>query len=436
MKRVCFAFLAALLLTGCMKDTPHEDATAKADMLYDADTTLDLCLYNTDTLNPLVTSVKQNAEVLSCLYDSLFLVKDDFSAEPNLCSAYHTSEDGLTFYAEIKKGVTFQNGKALTARDAAMSVHRLISSDGYYAKRLSCILSADAAEDTLKLTLCRKVPNLPRLLDFPILPEGGFVETSAVLLPPAPGSGVFLLTEYRVGDKLCLTANQNHHSGKLPYPEQAVIHVADSRKTAYTMLQNGIVDVLEKEDEPIPQGFHAIPYTGCRFVFLGVQNKAVADCVQKYLEPSAYLPAHAVPSLVPMHPKAADFSVPFRKDACEQERFFAGANPLPEHLTLLYCKTTAGRRTVAEGIAKNLTECGLFTEAEGVTEEVFFRRVASNEYDLFLGEVLLSPCFEEVPDVPHMVGVYFAAEELMHDGGFLQMEIHTLNPFCSVAEWR
>jgi len=461
------ALLIAAMLAGCTKDAPHEDAAAKADVSLETDTILDLCLYNTDTLNPLVTSVKQNAEVLSCLYDSLFILKDDFSAEPDVCASCHFSDDGLTFYAEIKDGVFFQNGKELTARDVSMSVQRILESDGYYKSRLSCVMSADVVGNTLRLTLLHPSPNLPRLLDFPILPEGGFSVTGSVLLPPAPGSGLFLLSDYRVGEKLCLTANDAHHSGVLPYFEQAVIHLADNRETAYNMLESGTVDVLTKEEEPLPQGFSETSYTGCRFVFLGVGEKNVADIARAHINTSAFLPEDAEPSFVPLHPKAAQEPFATREATVSLEEVKnanAQSNAPPDvagtqsdappdvagtqsdassdkvgqktRLTLLYCETVAGRRAVAEGVLKNLTECGVSAEAVGVDKKEFSRRVAAGKYDLFLGEASLLPDFEDSPDAPYTVGLYFAAEHLMHDGGFLSVSVDTVNPFRSMGGWR
>ena len=117
-KRIALTVLASaisiVLLSSCLKSEINE-AMNDAEVYISTDETLDLCIYNIDTLNPLKTSAKQNAEVLSLLYDSLFIVSSDFTAIPSLCESFAVSKDGLVCTAKIKNGVYFQNGKKLTS---------------------------------------------------------------------------------------------------------------------------------------------------------------------------------------------------------------------------------------------------------------------------------------------------------------------------------
>lgn len=444
LKLMCLFLPVAIFLVGCGKDTPSKDVTAKADVYIETDTTLDLCLYNTDTLNPLVTSVKQNAEVLSCLYDSLFTVTAEFDAVPDLCTEYGYSGNNTVFYAKIKEGVTFQDGTLLTVQDVVASVRRILSSNGYYKTRLAKLLDAFSKGNTLYLTFSEPVKQICVLLDFPILPNGGLDDTSSVLAPPAPGSGIFHLEEYQTGNRLCLTPNLRHHSGALPYFSSAVIHMTNSRKTAVTMMENGVIDVLPLENDPIPEHVFALPYPGCRYVFLGTKDTEAAEQINSRLSRSGYLPQDAVSAVSPLHPASKNrLSENISHEIyAEQVEIKEDMPPTPmpsqsktDTKKLFYCESVSGRRLVAEGIAKELSEHGIVTEAVGIDLPEYKKRMDTASFDLILGEVLLLPDFcGSLPDFC-TIGLYFASEYLLHDSGFLHITVSTLNPYKSIVSW-
>ena len=150
---ICVLLLAVPLACSCAQNNSagtetgegrsSTEAAAKAEAWVDNDI-LDLCIYNTDTLNPLTTSVKHNAEVLSFMYDSLYTAQSDFSAAANLAENASVSPDGLTYTVQIRSGVQFSNGETLTANDVAASINTIIASNGYYKNRLTMIKGAAA----------------------------------------------------------------------------------------------------------------------------------------------------------------------------------------------------------------------------------------------------------------------------------------------------
>ena len=431
MKQFSTFVLLLLFLSGCGKEQPAEDVTAKADVYVETDTTLDLCMYNTDTLNPLVTSVKHNAEVLSCLYDSLFTATDQFQAMPDLCTQYSVSEDRCVFSAKLKKDVRFQGGTYLTAQDAADSVNRIVSSNGYYKKRLQTVLGAVVEEDVLKITFSEPMENIPILLDFPILPGGGFVEEGSILAPPAPGSGLFSLAAYKVNDILHLVPNRAHHSGRVPYFETVAIHMAKSEQDAVSMLENGAVDILagyvaKTDSYTPPERIQTASYTGCKYVFLGLHPDKNLGWITEVIFREQIMPENAVSASSPVHPKAGRLlpSYPYEP---EEER---GA------YTLLFCKTTPKRAQVAAKLAQTLSSAGVLIKTEGVSEQEYRVRLARKEYDMFLGETELLPDFAEKQMYQDTVGLYFQNEVLLFDEGVTDLEITTLNPYKSIFSWK
>ncbi len=425
-------FLMATLLSGCAKKEISENVTAKAEVDIEYDTVLDLCIYNADTLNPLVTSVKHNAEVLSCLYDSLFTVSANFEAEPQLCENFDFSEDGLLFTARLRENIFFQDGTPLTAQDAADSVMRILASDGYYKKRMHGILEAYAENNVLYLRLTEPNKNLCTLLDFPILPGGGAGDRSSVLAAPASGTGLYTLKEFKLNHSIFLTANPNHFSGKMPYFSEICIQMANTREMALSMLENEEIDVLSSdmaEMEYAPKNnIRSVLYPGCRYVFLGARSASLLRNISSYVALENFLPEGAISTNIPVHP--------FAKRDAERLRFSADtASPLSRSCTLLYCKTVPTRANVAKQIAENCTKAGWLITPVGVTEEVFREKVQKQDYDLHIGETELLPDFSFSPST-HTIGLYFRAERILHTDNLTELPIFTLNPYKSIHEWK
>ncbi len=431
MKRFSTFVLLLLLLSGCGKEQPSEDVTAKADVYVETDTTLDLCMYNTDTFNPLVTSVKHNAEVLSCLYDSLFTATDQFQAMPDLCTQYSVSEDRCVFSAKLKKGVRFQDGAYLTLQDAADSVNRIVTSNGYYKKRLQTVLGAVVEGNVLKITFSEPMENIPILLDFPILPAGGFIEEGSILAPPAPGSGLFSLAEYKVNDMLHIVPNHTHHSGRVPYFESVIIHIAKSEQDAVSMLENDTVDVLARyvaktDTYTPPVRIRTALYTGCKYVFLGLHPDKNLDWITQVISREQIMPENAVSASAPVHPRAGHLLPSCPYEPVEEKGAY----------TLLFCKTVPKRAQVAAKLAQSLSFAGISVKTKGVSEQEYRARIAKKEYDMFLGETELLPDFAEKQMYQDTVGLYFQNEEILFDESVSELEITTLNPYKSIFCWK
>ena len=103
--------------------------------------------YNCQSLN--------NRIIFSFLYEPLFAVTDGYEAEPILAESYLVTDDGKTTTVKLRSGVTFHDGTAMTAADAAYSIASAMGSE-YYGSRLRFIIEAQAQDD---LTLVGLMPS-------------------------------------------------------------------------------------------------------------------------------------------------------------------------------------------------------------------------------------------------------------------------------------
>lgn len=434
---VCALLLAFPLLCSCSgRDesggTDSAEAAAKAEVSVGTDDVLDLCIYSTDTLNPLKTAVKHNAEVLSLMYDSLFTVSSDFSAVPDVCESYSLSADGLTFTAQIKNGITFQNGAPLTPADVAASISAILSSDGYYKSRLSTVKSATAKGSSVEIRLKAPTANLNVLLDFPILPEGGSGEAYAkgdILSAVIPGSGLYQLKEYATNKEIQLEVNRSHHSGVMPYIQNITVHMAPDRETAVAMLENSRIDMLtgyaaDIDNYTFRKNLNYQAYNGCRFVFLGMNDDdtetntpKVRSAISAAINREDILSSgniNGVISSVPVHPGASLYSA--ETDLYGINQPGAGGLLAAEgwadsdsngvldktvqkktyelSFELLTNADKPTKTLIAESIRKSLSSIGVNVKIRSVPFETYSSKIAEGDYDLFIGETELLPNFD------------------------------------------
>ena len=97
-KRASALMLAAMLaLSGCeLPFLPHSDGdTSPVDNVEVSDAYFGLAWYRSGTLNPVMDGSAVNSMLREALYEGLFEVTDNFTAENVLCEAY--TGDGTTF---------------------------------------------------------------------------------------------------------------------------------------------------------------------------------------------------------------------------------------------------------------------------------------------------------------------------------------------------
>ncbi len=438
--------LFCIVFSACTENNRKESltqATKHYEFYDDEDDTLDLLLYNTDTLNPLTTSVKHNTEVLSLLYDSLVTVTADFSYVPNLLKNHSVSKDGLIWYVTIRDGITFQNGKPLTIGDIFASLNTIIASDGYYKKRLSMVQAVKQKGNKIEIHLDKPTENFPVLLDFPILPKNTQRDSGLPVLDTVyAGSGLYKVSGYEINKKIKLTWNENHHSGTVPYIKNIEIHIVPDENTAVTLFENEGVDVLTDsvqalrtytEKRTMARNF----LNSTRFVFLGInlnQKKKASDFLQTLLDNLdrnkmiSMLNLSCVPSYLPIHPNSyLTHSVPSQKKK---------ALEMPENLkaSLIIAEEDAKARQIAEYIKKEFSGLGASLTIEEVPFKTYVSRIKAGKFDCFLGKAELLPNFVFEKDYT-VSGLYFENAVMLYDKTLNAKETKTLNPYLSIPNW-
>lgn len=170
------------------------------------------------SFNPLFSESLNNQNLMGLVYEGLFALGEDFSAEKVLCQDFTVSDSLLTYTFTIRSGVKFHNGRTMTAQDVVYSISQAWNSaSSVYYSRFHALNAVYAADDsTVVIELGSPYEQLELILDVPIIPEGSADEAA-----PA-GTGPYTLS--RSGG--LLTAFDGWWQGKeLPVEE---IHLFDS----------------------------------------------------------------------------------------------------------------------------------------------------------------------------------------------------------------
>jgi len=476
--------VSLLFLCACTgEDKTDNDSTHAAvptETWVETDNTLDLCIYHVDTLNPLKTSVKHNAEVLSILYDSLFTANTDFSATNNLAEQYHVSPDGKTITVKIRRGIFFSDNQPLTAADVAASVNSIAASDGYYKKRLSVLKGAKANGDSVVIALHHPMDNPAILLDFPILPNGGNTKTkNANTQDISPGSSVYSLEEYYLNREIHLRANYNHFSDVTPLIETIIIHIVKDQDTAVNMLESSRIDILTAyaanlQDNTLRKTLRYNMYPDCRFLFLGVNTmdtekippvvyQAVSAAIdRKHILSEADI--DGIHTAFSIHPNARSLNeniYSMEENNAHGLLITDGWNDSDSDgilektiarkkytlsFMLLVNKDNATHLFVATLIKECLTEVGIDITIHALPFTRYQPEIETGRFDFYLAETDLLPNFDSKDiqtlvyensdkETSAVIGICFRNARLLCDTRIDASNIQTLNPYKSVCYW-
>lgn len=437
-KKILALFLVLILgisLLSCVKSAPKEEyqdnileITAEEEHLTPTEGgTLNLCMYNVDTLNPLITKSLPNTEILSIMYDSLFTLGDDLYPEYNLCENVEVSGDGLIYKLKIRDDFIFHSGEKLTAEDVSHSISLLKASGGALSSKVKNVSAVSHSGNTVTVTLDAPVFNFISNLTFPIINSKGSVESainSAIDYLP-DGTGIYKLINYKFNKTLLLTAVDLEDSDKTPYIKDVKIEIVKNRQTAISSLENGLCDVLSphvaKEGEYLKnQSIKEVEISGGSFVFLGVNNQhtvlldsEIRNALSKLINRDAFFEIkgeNIKKTSIPVHPSSWLFydmhpSGEYLPDEAKEilkNKGFTDSDlngtldkiildeKVDLNFEILVNSENPERLKCAEAIKKDLAQAGISTYILSVPFNEYQERIAQKSYDLFIGEIQFS----------------------------------------------
>ena len=205
------------------------------------------------TWNPAV-SFSTEALYMANIYETLVVVNAPGAEEeysPALATDWSTSEDGLTWTFNLREGVTFHDGAALTAEAVVRSVNlvREIGGAGFIWFPLDTVEAVD--DLTLQFNMSYPAP-LPLILGStygawivsPNALDAYEADNSYFDSGVASGTGPYMLSEYTPDAEVVLMANENYWGGWSDSQFDIVqISIVADDVTQEQLLRGGEVDL-------------------------------------------------------------------------------------------------------------------------------------------------------------------------------------------------
>ncbi len=213
------------------------------------------------TLDPAVQADAGSAQVVSQLFDSLTAVNSNQRVEPALASSWDTQNGGKRVLFHLRPGLTFSDGRALTADDVVKSWMRVLApaNPSQLAPLLDDIVGARAYREgsgpassvgisapsatEVQVDLTNPDADFPAIASGPTLavvpPD---LDSNPRLLAPGTfvGSGAYVLTGL-TDTEVTLTANSHYWAGR---PLITTVHILSSTggNSPVDLFQNGDLD--------------------------------------------------------------------------------------------------------------------------------------------------------------------------------------------------
>ena len=193
------------------------------------------------------------------LYNSLFMLDNDYNVILDLATGYEVAEDGLSIAVSLNPLATWHDGTPVTGADVKYTLETIVADPAAPASSLiSALSSVDVVDDqNVVLNLSRPSASIIGFLAWYgvfILPahiyEGTDWTTNEANQAPI-GSGPFKFVSYEAGSSVELEANENYFA-EGPYLERMIWQIIPDPSTAVQALLNGEVDYAGVPNAQVP----------------------------------------------------------------------------------------------------------------------------------------------------------------------------------------
>lgn len=397
-----------------------EGETQQAEVSND----INIGIVDFDTLNPLLTGSPTMRESLEFIYEPLFDIDEYQRPVPVLAESYTVSPDGRTVEIQLRHGVTWQDGTAFTAADAAYTMKQIRSGVTQYTDNLANVVNYSGIDDDkLRITLGNAVPNFVTFLNFPIVKYQTDMSGKVNFIPV--GTGPFGFNSQLGTGKVLFTAYEGYWGGRANIDSitVSVIPGADKYKSMFDASELDVItDSMLNLSEYTPRGsVTSNEYVTNRLTYMGFNTgnplfagastrRAISKLVDKDSIVNSTLYSRCVAVDVPINPTSIfyyDTNTRFKKDELLAMSLLGddgwGANANGDFtrmvsgeaqvlsFDILADSENSEECIVAEKIAAAVREFGIKCEVTALPYEEYKNKINSKKYDAVIEEILLTP---------------------------------------------
>ena len=354
------------------------------------------------TLDPVTCGDGTQQDIGCLLYEGLVQLDLQLQPQPVLAESWSYDAAGYTWTIQLRSGVTFTDGSAFTAADAAATLRRAQAS-ARYSGRLGQVASirADGAQ-TLVIRLTRPNASFISLLDIPIVKSG----TENDLVPL--GTGRYSYVAAAGTESAYLTVNRSWWQQKsLPMDRIELYTCKNSDTVSYAFYAREVQLLRCDLSDTASTGavssgdftdadttvMHYLGFNTSRAPFNNADlRRAVSQGIDRAGCVSSFLMGHGVPAEYPIHPSSALYpdeqSAAYSPDDFNTAIAAAGygSDAAAVSVTLLVNSESAHKRDAAAKIAAALSTSALQVTVVSVPWSEFLARLQNGNFDLYYGE--------------------------------------------------
>ncbi len=182
------------------------------------------------------------------IYDPLVRMHNTtYEISPCVAESWSISEDGKEYTFKIKEGIKFSDGTDLSVDDVVFSLQRGMEMPLAVPSFARVVGVEKVDEANVKVILDGPYPEFLFAMALPtagILSETAYNELGAEEYMKSPiTTGPYVVSEWSVGEKVELVANENYHMGEVPI-KNVEFRVISDDNAAVLSLESGDIDAL------------------------------------------------------------------------------------------------------------------------------------------------------------------------------------------------
>ena len=408
--------LISLSISGCKNSGTEQGYVESGELVVLEDTSdIKLGVYGIDTLNPIATKSESMLNIVNIVYDSLFTLDEEQRIVPELAQNYELSGDGRGIIITLKDGVKWHNGTNFTANDVVYTLSKLKTADGLYTGISGKIASFTAVKKN-KVIIEFTAPHADPayLLTFPIIAEATPYSVDQNFVPIGTGAYKF---SSKNSAEIILEPNSLWHGGT-PSEKRILVKILkdkDAMAEAFNVNELDAITSGEIDVETVAPKMTSVSekMISNNMVFLGFNaqslhfsSPSVRSAVGGFLDKKKILETDAyglgMTSELPINPTSWVYRKLEKRELPDDysERLLTGdgyvmsggvyhKNDVPLNVRILVNQENARRIAIGESIAATLRASGFEVTIESVPYSEYSAKIAADDFDMFVGEVLL-----------------------------------------------
>lgn len=188
-----------------------------------------------DHLDPYLATAAETREILFNVFEGLMKPDKNGNMIPAVAESYKLSADSHTYTFKIRKGIKFQNGKAVTSADVKYSLERAVSLSVVGFDNVKSVEATDVS--TVKINLKTADSDFLPYLAVAIVQKGYADEDTHPV-----GTGPFAFESYTPQQSLVLKRNEYYWLKNSPHLDKVTFKIVPDTNALLLELQAGSID--------------------------------------------------------------------------------------------------------------------------------------------------------------------------------------------------